>query len=962
MTDSNDQSSLVAEVTPCPKCGKRYRTVGLSPGTRLTCKICTENFTLQTLKKDTDRHPRRARDSDTQEDLLALPTTSQVMPKTVDDVLSLANKFSRYNASKEIGRGGMGVILRLHDQVIRRDIAMKVMRHDSDAVQRTRFLEEAQITGQLEHPNIVPIHDIGFDGKGRIYFTMKLVKGRSLSQLLDDIRKNPNLDDRTHTLSFLVSVFVSLCNAVAFAHSKSVIHRDLKPANIMLGDFGEVMLMDWGLAKINFIKRGEVGDSTAENNPVTPVEDASEELVEDTIHSFRNDSEAERTIEGVIAGTPAYMSPEQARGQVSRIDERSDIYSLGAILYEILTLHQPVKGKDVEDILKKVRAGVIKHPLDLELKRNIPPELAAIAMKALENKPKHRYQNAESLIRDIELFREGRSVSAKEDAPWEVIVKLAKRNRATAVTIAGALLVVIMLLMISYSVNLSERLKAEANLAEFTAEQERRRTDQKQSAPAWVEKAIRSVDHKDFISSMQDVNQALEYDRSLPQAYLLRAKLHILDEKYELAAEDLDTYLNYQNDDTHAQQLRKLCDNKANTETARMFFDAFIEQGASSFAEAMVASSDGRLRVYRQRLEQAWPGTGAGLTLENDGTCSLTIHDRLLSDLTPIAGMPISRIDLSGSQVLDIRVLSDMPLTNVRLVDSRIRDLSPLQGKPITQLFISKSEVSDITPLAGMPLIQAVISNSPVSDFSALKGMPITELDLSGTQLNDLSIIKTLPLVELSLNNLPINNIAPLKGMKLTSLSLANTDVSDLMPLQGMRLDTLILSGSKVFNTKPLQGMQLHALALDSTPIADLTSLLGLPLKVLDISNTKATHLAGLAGMPLEQLTANKVLVKDLAPLKGMRLVLLEINNMPVTDLRPLSGMPLKTLELSGTNVQDLSPLVDIPLERLILPRREKLAGLDVIQRMKLLREIGYDPDSRGVVPASFWKALKVEQ
>ena len=171
----------------------------------------------------------------------------------------------KFRIIEELNRGGMGVILRGRDRGLHREVAIKVIRDQGNERQRARFVEEAQITGQLEHPNIVPVHEFGVDETGRMFFAMKLVRGRNLAEVLEHHRIDPRAADREFPLIKQVGVLVQICNAIAFAHSRGVIHRDLKPSNIMLGDFGEVMLMDWGLAKVG--DPGVIGGHAASGPP-----------------------------------------------------------------------------------------------------------------------------------------------------------------------------------------------------------------------------------------------------------------------------------------------------------------------------------------------------------------------------------------------------------------------------------------------------------------------------------------------------------------------------------------------------------------------------------------------------------------------------------------------------------------------------------------------------------------------
>ncbi|MEO8878045.1 MAG: serine/threonine-protein kinase [Polyangiaceae bacterium] len=247
-----------------------------------------------------------------------------VTPDSIEPVESLSvpkdDGFgSRYTTSDLLGEGGMGEVRLAHDARIGRDVAMKVVRpgQGSRSDLRSRFLREARVQGQLEHPAIVPVYDLGARPDGAAFFTMKRVRGKTLEEVIEDLRAHDVAAEAEFPRRKLLSAFASICLALDFAHARGVVHRDLKPGNVMLGGFGEVYLLDWGLAKIK--------------NDAEPLSSNEEKEIIDAPQSTRGQTEA-----GAVMGTPGYMAPEQLVS--TDVDGRADIYALGAILFEILTL------------------------------------------------------------------------------------------------------------------------------------------------------------------------------------------------------------------------------------------------------------------------------------------------------------------------------------------------------------------------------------------------------------------------------------------------------------------------------------------------------------------------------------------------------------------------------------------------------------------------------------------------
>jgi serine/threonine protein kinase len=329
----------------------------------------------------------------------------------------------RYDLLNELGRGGMGIVFKAFDKDLRRNVALKISRADRQTGRsHGRFIEEAQVQGQLSHPNIVPVHELGLDPRGRPYFTMKLVEGRSLASIIRDLRKGDAKARQDWPLSKRLFVFEQLLNCVAYAHARGVIHRDLKPDNLMLGDYGEVLLMDWGLARV--LKKAD--------------DPAAGTVMVDT---SRLQTPGDQTLDGQIVGTPAYMPPEQARGERDKIDERSDVYSLGAILYELLSLQPPYAAKTASDLISKVTSERPLPPSQKNKSVVIPRGLEALCMKCLEAERENRFQSVRELQAALDTWQRKLSESSVEGVGFALLGKVFTVALVTSVFLLTSLII-----------------------------------------------------------------------------------------------------------------------------------------------------------------------------------------------------------------------------------------------------------------------------------------------------------------------------------------------------------------------------------------------------------------------------------------------------------------------------------------------------------------------------------------
>ncbi len=816
-----------------------------------------------------------------------------------------AQQHRKYITKHSVGEGAMKYITRVNDKDTSRDIAMAVMldpdKKESDPL---RFIQEARITANLEHPNIVPVHDIGIDSFGNPYFTMKLIRGETFSSILTKLNVGVKDYVKKYDLTHLLQIFQKICDGIAFAHSKGVIHLDIKPDNIQVGDFGEVLVLDWGLAK------------------TMQTMDESSTLSTDTIILNLENCKINLTLDGIVKGSLGYMAPEQAAGKNKYRDEKTDVYALGSILYSILTYLPPLSGNDIGEMLVATVSGDILPPSERIKDKVIPKALEAVVCKAMSVDHKKRYQSVTELKADMDAYIGGFATSAEHAGVWTLLMLLIKRNKKSAI-VAGISFIFLTVILIFSFLSIKKREQEKIDIG-------------KRVAPEFLNKSEMYMEIDKWDEALEAIDDAVKLNENLEGAWYQKGRLHLAKKEFKLAVrafrksgdvgnKDLKKFTErYYNSLLVTKDEKILANKAAGLPMEINKFDdevvaAYLFKGINT-TEALKARFRATARTL-QRLNKRQKNLKLKdnkIDLHNNKiTLSLNKYQDLYN-IEPLRGLPITELDLSFTSVSDLSALEGMPLEKLIIENTKVENIEILQTLPLKILNINNTKVSDISFLENLPLESLEMQNLDISDAEVLRNMPLTKLNIIGTKIRSLKFLENnISLKELNCSETSINNLSSLSNVPIEKLNAYSANIKDLSPLYGKNMKELVLGSNNILNINALSGMPLTKLHLNNNPIRNISALGGMPLKELRLDNTQVDDISVVKGMKLENLNLSGCNVSNITALSFVPLKTLNLSNTDIEDIIDLRYLELKNLYLNGTKITNINPLRNMSLTHL---------------------------------------------
>ncbi|MDD7985600.1 protein kinase [Lentisphaera marina] len=639
----------------------------------------------------------------------------------------------RYEVQNTVNEGGMKYIVETYDELTKRSIAKAIMKDTADQEAVKNFIREARITASLEHPNIVPVHDLGIENEAEPFFTMKLLHGENLQNILDQLKdENPEYK-KNYPNTELLEIFLKVCDAVAFAHSKAVLHLDLKPANIQVNEFGEVLLCDWGLAR--------------------KLQDDDHEVDDDIdLQNLHTDS-IELTQDGVLKGSPGYMAPEQITSSYGGRSAQTDIYCLGAILYSILTLENPLSG-NLKTIIQKTLNGTIVPPIERKPNLEISKSLNAVVIKAMATKTEERYANVDELANEVKAFIQGFATEAEHAGFFTLLKLLFKRHKELCVLIFSSFLIIIVItasfmdslknereaaIAAEGQARLSQKVEKEARThaeaAQFKAEaaDARSMNIRQQTAIHLLDFARNEYKKASYQHALELVEKSLLSDPNYMEARYFHAIYLFGFHKFSQAMSELDKYQGPFKTDW----LRSLClmSQKENYEdfiSSETFFIILkrlknLTQHQKTYHHFLSLATyvypEEQRWVFAERYLKSMCVTNFTFDLQEklNGTYSLSLaNNKGLHSILALNNLPISELDASNTDIDDISPIANMPIEKLNISSTHVYSLLPLEGKAIKEINIWKTNIRNLKHITDAPL-EVIHLNNKWSDLNYIK-------------------------------------------------------------------------------------------------------------------------------------------------------------------------------------------------------------------------------------------------